>query len=333
MATNTPNSRFGTNYYENITKSANSLLKSANTGINNMKNSLSDAINSTPDTINSMLPLSSNSNANKNSLFGLFGSNSIKNVKANTPAPTHTVNKWIWPIFLFMAIAIVTIVIMVLYKDKIMAGIYNINQRIRSSLNKPSSPPVDASKVPESDVTDIPVPPQNEMKASSSILDKLMPSGNPEVFNVSKNTFTYYDAEPLCRALGAELATYDQVKEAWSKGADWCNYGWVKGQTAVYPIQEETYNKLQSGPEEDRSSCGMTGLNGGFFENPELKFGVNCYGVKPAQSDHDEEVLMRQGQIPRSVPSLEVDKKVQEFKKQINNLGLLPFNNDKWRNV
>jgi len=333
MATNTPNSRFGTDYYENITKSANSLLKSANSGINDMKNSLSNAINSTPNTINSMLPLSSNTKSNNNSLFGLFGNNSVKNVKVNTPAPTYTANKWFWPIFIFMAVAIVTIVIMAMYKDQIVAGIYNINQRIRNAFNKPSSPPVDASKIPDSDVTDIPVPPQSEMKATSSILDKLMPAANPEVFNVSKNTFTYYDAEPLCRALGAELATYDQVKDAWSKGADWCNYGWVKGQTAVYPIQEDTYNKLQSGPEEDRNSCGTTGLNGGFFENPELKFGVNCYGVKPAQSEHDEEVLMRQGQIPKSVPSLAVDRKVQEFKKQINNLGLLPFNDSKWRNT
>ena len=68
----------------------------------------------------------------------------------------------------------------------------------------------------------------------------------------------------------------------------------------------------------------------GHIDNPEMKFGVNCYGVKPGQSDHDEEVLMRQGTIPMSVPSLEVDRKVQEFKKQAGSLGLLPFNDDKW---
>ena len=34
-------------------------------------------------------------------------------------------------------------------------------------------------------------------------------------------------------AFDAELASYDQVKDAWQKGADWCNYGWVKGQAAA----------------------------------------------------------------------------------------------------
>jgi hypothetical protein len=141
-----------------------------------------------------------------------------------------------------------------------------------------------------------------------NIIDKVLPEGNPEVFNVSENDYTFYDAEPLCRALGAELATYDQVKEAWSKGADWCNYGWVKGQAAVYPIQEETYNKIQSGPDEEKNSCGSVGLNGGYFENPELKFGVNCYGVKPPQSENDQELLMKQGKIPRSVAALKIDQ-------------------------
>jgi len=328
MATNTPNSRFG-NYYEkaarNITNTAtdaaNSFIKTANTAANSMGKS-----------INSMLPLSSNSNSNnKNSLFGLLGNNNIKN--ANVPTNTGSAYKWVWPILLFMTITIITIVVIVMYKDKILAGIHNINQRIRDAFNKPTSPPVDASKKEDADVTDSPVPPQNNAASAKSILDKIIPSGNPEVFNVSKNEFTYYDAEPLCKALGAQLATYDQVKAAWSKGADWCNYGWVKGQTAVYPIQEETYKKIQSGPEEDRDSCGTAGLNGGFFDNPELKFGVNCYGIKPAQSEHDEEVLMKQGQIPMTVASLAVDRKVQEFKKEADHLGLLPFNESKWRAI
>jgi hypothetical protein len=61
-----------------------------------------------------------------------------------------------------------------------------------------------------------------------------------------------------------------------------------------------------------------------------MKFGVNCYGVKPAQSEHDQELLMKQGNIPKTVPLLKIDEKVQEFKKQADSLGLLPFNDDKW---
>ena len=104
----------------------------------------------------------------------------------------------------------------------------------------------------------------------------------------------------------------------------------MKGQAAVYPIQEETYKKIQAGPEDERNSCGTVGLNGGYFDNPELRFGVNCYGVKPAQSENDEEVLMKKGKLPKSVATLEIDKKIQEFKKEADRLGVLPFNTEKW---
>ena len=30
--------------------------------------------------------------------------------------------------------------------------------------------------------------------------------------------------------------------------------------------------------------CGNPGINGGYFANPDLKFGVNCYGIKPKKS-------------------------------------------------
>jgi hypothetical protein len=160
-------------------------------------------------------------------------------------------------------------------------------------------------------------------------VEKILPNvGSPEVFNISKNTFTYYDAEPLCRALGAELATYDQVKQAWEKGADWCNYGWVKGQTAVYPTQKETWDRIQAGPEEQRNACGVPGLNGGYFDNPELRFGVNCYGPKPNQSQHDE-AEMNKG-APLSPGALEVQKKVAKFRTEAASIGIMPFNDNKW---
>ena len=82
---------------------------------------------------------------------------------------------------------------------------------------------------PKKDIpTSPPVSPEEEstMKPSGfdSVVEKMLPPAK-EVFTVSKNDYSYYDAAPLCKALGAELATYDQVKHAWQKGADWCNYG------------------------------------------------------------------------------------------------------------
>ena len=160
-----------------------------------------------------------------------------------------------------------------------------------------------------------------------SIVEKVLPGGN-DVFSVSSNKFTYYDAEPLCKALGAELATYEQVKNAWSKGADWCNYGWVKGQMAVYPTSDETYGKLQGGPEEQREACGKPGVNGGYFDNPEMRFGVTCVGKKPPQSQHDAAEYNKGA--PLSPDALAFDKKVNQFKSETSTIGILPFNSNSW---
>jgi hypothetical protein len=165
------------------------------------------------------------------------------------------------------------------------------------------------------------------MTASSS-MNKILPGGKTEVFNVSSNKYTYYDAEPLCKALGAELATYDQMKDALSKGADWCNYGWVKGQLAVYPTSDATYAKIQAGPPDQLGSCGQPGMNGGYFDNPEMRFGVNCYGKKPPKTANDE-VIGAQG-APPSPETIAFDKKVNQFKQDADNVAILPFNSNSW---
>ena len=150
-----------------------------------------------------------------------------------------------------------------------------------------------------------------------------------EVFNVSRNIYKYGDAPAVCAALGAELATYEQVKEAYEGGADWCNYGWVKGQMAVYPTQRSTWDKLQQGSPEYRNACGKVGVNGGYFDNPELAFGVNCYGVKPPKSATDE-LLESQVSLPPSPAEIEFEKKVQKFRDQMSTINVLPFHRGQW---
>ena len=148
--------------------------------------------------------------------------------------------------------------------------------------------------------------------------------GKKQVFNIARNSFTFTDAEPLCRAYGAELATYDQVKEAYKSGADWCNYGWIKGQLAVYPTQKSTYDKLQNGPEGDRMMCGIPGVNGGFFPNEEQRFGVNCYGVRPAESALDQ----REHRADNS--DIAFDRQVNHFKSELDSIPVNPFSADSW---
>jgi hypothetical protein len=148
--------------------------------------------------------------------------------------------------------------------------------------------------------------------------------GGKQVFNVNRNVYTFGEAEPLCRAFGAELASYDQVKAAYEAGADWCNYGWVKGQMSVYPTQESTYEKLQHGPESERMSCGRPGVNGGYFPNEEQRFGVNCYGKRPAESALDERIQMEE-QTDTSF-----DREVNRFKSELDSIAVTPWNHSKW---
>jgi hypothetical protein len=155
----------------------------------------------------------------------------------------------------------------------------------------------------------------------SDVEAALAGSGN-EVFNVSRNIYSFADAEPLCKAFGAELATFDQVKEAYEKGADWCNYGWSKGQLALYPTQEETWKKLQEGPEDQRMSCGKPGVNGGSFSNPDQRFGVNCFGKRPVRTALDE-------QLGKS-PETKFDRDVARFKYELDTIPVTPWNIKSW---
>jgi hypothetical protein len=145
-----------------------------------------------------------------------------------------------------------------------------------------------------------------------------------QVFNISRNLYTFSEAEPVCRAFGAELATYDQVKEAYEKGADWCNYGWVKGQLAIYPTQKDTYEKLQHGPEDQRMTCGLPGVNGGYFPNAEQRFGVNCYGPRPAESALDERTQME------SQNTTEFDREVNHFRAIRDSIAVSPWSDKQW---
>ena len=96
----------------------------------------------------------------------------------------------------------------------------------------------------------------------------------------------------------------------------------------MYPTSDETYAKLQAGPEEQRMACGRPGVNGGYFDNPEQRFGVNCFGKKPPKSKHDAEDMSKGA--PVSPDALAFDKKVNQYKSQVDSIGINPFNTGRW---
>ena len=145
-----------------------------------------------------------------------------------------------------------------------------------------------------------------------------------EVFYVSGNEYTYDDAAAVCAAYGADLATYDQVNQAFGNGAEWCGYGWTQGGMALYPTQEATWQQMQLElSEKRRTSCGRPGINGGYFD-PSNKFGVNCYGERPG--DHGTK-------YPLPVPGEDnkgFNQMVNKFKSMIKRMTVSPFNRDAW---
>lgn len=151
------------------------------------------------------------------------------------------------------------------------------------------------------------------------------PIEKKEVFYVSGNNYTYDDAPAVCAAYGADLATYDQVNEAYSGGAEWCGYGWTQGGMALFPTQQDTWDALQGEVDiAKRTGCGRPGVNGGYF-NPATKFGVNCYGVKPGDKGTTK--------YPTPLPgtdSNQFNQAVNKFRSMINKMAVSPFNRDGW---
>jgi hypothetical protein len=150
-----------------------------------------------------------------------------------------------------------------------------------------------------------------------------------EVFNIPDNTYTYDDAKAVCAAYGAQLASYDQIENAYKGGGEWCNYGWSDKQMALFPTQKETWDKLQKikGHEHD---CGRPGINGGFIDNKNVQFGVNCYGYKPVITAAETDKMQHAPIFPQSMSDIEHQKRIDYWKKRIPEIMLSPFSRSTW---
>jgi hypothetical protein len=166
----------------------------------------------------------------------------------------------------------------------------------------------------------------NKVDVSNNIVKK-------EVFNISNNLYTYDDAQAICSSYDAELATSDQVEDAYNKGGEWCNYGWSANQLALFPTQKATWSKLQQ-TDKHKNDCGRPGVNGGYIANPNVNFGVNCYGVKPKASSNDLARLSSTSTGSNKQKSSEdvlLETKIEFWKKNADQLMVInPHNQTKW---
>ena len=166
--------------------------------------------------------------------------------------------------------------------------------------------------------------------------DDVEPPPPEEVFHIGNNVYNYEDAKAVCKAYNSELASYDQIEDAYMKGAEWCSYGWSKDQLALFPTQKVTWNKIknkQGACDNNGNDCGRPGINGGFIDNPMVRFGVNCYGIKPDATEADEKKLANMQLIPKTKEEEELECRAEKMKKKVKKMDLRPFNKQKWKEM
>ena len=98
---------------------------------------------------------------------------------------------------------------------------------------------------------------------------------------------------------------------------------------ALYPTQKKTWNKYQTIPGHEHD-CGRPGINGGYIDNPNVRFGVNCFGYKPEITDEEKQKMRYGQQYPKTNKEIEFDKRVDSWKDKLNSLEVSPFNNELW---
>lgn len=150
-----------------------------------------------------------------------------------------------------------------------------------------------------------------------------------QVFNIPGNYYTYDDAKAICDAYGSRLASYNEMEEAYNKGAEWCVYGWSDNQMALFPTQKETWQKLQKikGHEKD---CGRPGVNGGYIDNAKTKYGVNCYGHKPPMTAEAAKLMQQTPIYPKNMNDIRHQERVDHWRNKITDILVAPFNHDAW---
>tara|TARA_B100000424_G_scaffold95981_2_gene72154 strand:- start:168 stop:1037 length:870 start_codon:yes stop_codon:yes gene_type:complete len=150
-----------------------------------------------------------------------------------------------------------------------------------------------------------------------------------QVYHIPGNEYNFENAKSLCQAYGSRLATYNEIENAYKNGAEWCSYGWSDRQLALFPTQKKTWNYLQNkkGHEND---CGRPGINGGYIANPNVKFGVNCYGYKPEITQQEKELMDSTPLYPRTLQDKKQEERVNYWKSKIPEILVSPFNRNIW---
>ena len=79
--------------------------------------------------------------------------------------------------------------------------------------------------------------------------------------------------------------------------------------------------------------CGRPGINGGYIANPSIKFGVNCYGVKPLITQEESDLMKTMTPYPETEKDKAFQAEVNSLKNKISEILLSPFNYKSWTQI
>ena len=82
-----------------------------------------------------------------------------------------------------------------------------------------------------------------------------------------------------------------------------------------------------------KHDCGRPGINGGYIDNPNIKFGVNCYGFKPKMTRLEGELMEQDSLYPATQTEVDFNKKVDYWKTRIQDILVSPFNSKHWSRI
>lgn len=153
--------------------------------------------------------------------------------------------------------------------------------------------------------------------------------GGDQVFHIPGNKYTYDDAGAVCDAYGGRLANYKEIEKAYKKGGDWCSYGWSADQMALFPTQYEKWQTLKKIPGHE-NDCGRPGINGGYIANPNVRFGINCFGHKPKITDEEAKLMSESSIFPKTRAEIKFENNVEKWKRRLPNILVSPFNHNNW---
>jgi uncharacterized membrane protein len=186
---------------------------------------------------------------------------------------------------------------------------------------------VDVNK--DADISNNDMNDKNETNGTNSLTcDDTDDDTKKEVFHIANNVFTYEEAQNVCKKYNARLATYDEIENAYNKGANWCSYGWSDDQMAFFPTQKKLFNELKKIPGH-QNDCGRPGINGGYISNADIKYGANCYGVRPNAKETDKDYMHAINHSPALTAS-EISDAQASSDNEFNEYVVAPFNKDKW---